>query len=273
MFSYLWIIPVAVFSQPQSDKKGLDYPPLIERYIFDELKSLRADQMKLRNDVIREMTERELSAADRTMSYSINVVTYFFYLVVGVVSLLALVGWQSLRDVKQNVRVLADRELARLTMEYETRLSSLEIELRAKSEQILDNQREIENTQKVHSLWMQSTQEPEPANKVEILDKILGIRPDDPEAMVYKADAVIQMGQLEWAISLCNRILEISPDNSLALYQRACAYSGLGHFDEALNDLTGALESSDTLREQAREDEALLPLRDNERFIELMGES
>ncbi|KNC65020.1 tetratricopeptide domain protein, partial [Pseudoalteromonas rubra] len=41
------------------------YRPLMERYILDELKSLRQDQQKLREDVTLQLTHKQLDAADR----------------------------------------------------------------------------------------------------------------------------------------------------------------------------------------------------------------
>lgn len=141
------------------DNKRSNMPPLMERYVLDELKALRIDIMEFKAGIVEKVANKELSLADKAVSYSINTVTYFFYMVVGAISLMALVGWQSFRDLKENLRKIADAEITRLTEKYEKRLDTLEKEIREKGELILENQKAIEKTQNIHSLWVLSTSE------------------------------------------------------------------------------------------------------------------
>ena len=41
------------------------YKPLLERYILDELKAVRQDQQKLREDVTKQVAHTQLDTADR----------------------------------------------------------------------------------------------------------------------------------------------------------------------------------------------------------------
>lgn len=252
-------------------EKGPVISQFRENWILSELRTLRQDMMEYRNQMNLLVTDRELEVADKAMGYATNTVTYFFYLIAGAASILALVGWSTIRDLKDNVRVYAEKEMARLTSEYESRLADLERELRRKSLSIAENQEEIERTNDIHSLWLKATKEPTAQAKIELYDRILELRPDDPEALAWKADAALELGEQRWALSLCDRVLEVDEENSHALYQRACAWSGLGEIENALVDLAAAIQTSETLRSHARSEEMFVPLRELARFEELVG--
>ena len=252
-------------------EKGPVISQFRENWILGELRTLRQDMMEYRNQMNLLVTDRELEVADKAMGYATNTVTYFFYLIAGAASILALVGWSTIRDLKDNVRVYAEKEMARLTSEYESRLADLERELRKKSRTIAENQEEIERTNEIHSLWLKSTKEPSAQAKIEMYDRILELRPDDAEALAWKADAALELGEQRWALSLCDRVLEVDEENSHALYQRACAWAGLGEIDNALQDLEAAINTSETLVRHARVEEMFRPLRDLERFQALVG--
>ncbi|WP_440201856.1 TPR end-of-group domain-containing protein, partial [Alloalcanivorax venustensis] len=122
-----------------------------------------------------------------------------------------------------------------------------------------------------HSLWLKATKESSYKEKIELYDRILELRPDDPEALAWKADAALELGEQRWALSLCDRVLEVDEDNAHALYQRACAWAGLGETENALRDLRQAVAISEALRQHARAEEMFVPLREMERFQELVG--
>ena len=260
---------------PVESQSEIEKGPVIsqfrENWILGELRSLRQDMMEYRNDMNRIVTDRELEVADKAMGYATNTVTYFFYLIAGAASILALVGRSTIRDLKDNIRVYAEKEMSRLTVEYESRLADLEQELRRKSRTITENQEEIERTNEIHSLWLKATKETSYKEKIELYDRILELRPDDPEALAWKADAALELGEQRWALSLCDRVLEVDEDNAHALYQRACAWAGLGETENALRDLRQAVAISEALRQHARAEEMFVPLREMERFQELVG--
>jgi tetratricopeptide (TPR) repeat protein len=261
----------AIDYRPLSAEERSNMPPLMERYVLDELKNLRTEMQGMRAELLREVVNRQLEAIDKAISYSSNTVTYFFYFVAAVGALLTMLGWQSLRELKSSVRNLANTELQRLSQEFEGRLTSLENELLLKSKLINDHQHEIERTQTIHALWLQANQLGNPRSKIETYDKILELAPGDPEVMAYKADAALQLGDRDWALSLCNRLLAEAPESANGHYQRACANAGLGFKEAALADLRRAVELSDAMRQPAWAEEEFELLRDMPEFTEILG--
>jgi tetratricopeptide (TPR) repeat protein len=245
------------------------YSPFTERYLLDEVKTLRQMLADHRVEVTEKMTDRELEVADKALMYATDTVTYFFYLIAGASTLLVLIGWNSLREIKERASALANDEIQRITSSYEERLEKLERELHSKSRHIAATQEEIELTNEVHSLWLKASQESSAQNKIAIYDQILGLRPEDVEAITYKADAALLLGQAQWANALANRALTIDPENSHAKYQRACAHAESGYIEEALRDLSEAIETSEALREQAAHDPSFEKLRELDEFISM----
>lgn len=245
------------------------YSAFIERYVLDELKQLRADQAQTKHELIQQIVDREHNSVDRAVSYATDTVTYFFYLIAAATSVLVLVGWTSIRDMKERVHSLADEEISKLINVYEKRLATIENQLQQKTQHIEENREEIELTQEVQSLWLRAQQDSSPANKISIYDDILKLRHDDSEALTYKADAVLELNEPQWAANLCHQALKIDPENSHAFYQLACAYTAMEQFDEALRFLAEALNRRDSYQDAIREDKALQPLVNDEVFKSL----
>lgn len=249
------------------------YSAFTERYLLDEVKNLRQIVADTHVELTEKIVDRELGVADKALMYATDTVTYFFYLIAGASTLLVLIGWNSMREIKERASRLANDEIKRITNSYEERLDKLEHELNRKSRHIAATQEEIGLTNEVHSLWLKASQESSAQNKIVVYDQILGLRPDDVEALTYKADAALSLGQAQWANSLANRALSIDPENSHALYQRACAHAESGYIEEALRDLAEAIEKAEALREQAAMDVSFERLRDHDDFIELTATS
>ncbi len=238
------------------------YTPFVERYVLDELRQLRVDLGAQRSELIQQILDREHSSVDRAVAYATDTVTYFFYLIAAATSILVLVGWTSIRDMKERVQTLADEEISGLISEYEKRLEVIEQQLNQKTRHIEENREVIELTQDVQSLWLRAGQETSLNGKIAIYDRILKLRSDDCEALTYKADAVLELGEPQWAANLCHQALELDGDNAHAFYQLACAYAAMGHSDEAVHFLAEALSRSETYREDLAHDPALTPLHD-----------
>jgi tetratricopeptide (TPR) repeat protein len=245
------------------------YSPFVERYVLDELKQLRIDQAQSKQQLIQQIVDREHQSVDRAVSYATDTITYFFYLIAAATSVVLLVGWTSIRDIKERVHSLADEEISKLVHEYEKRLAMIEKQLQQKTQHIEENREEIERTQDAQSLWLRAQQDSFPANKITIYDEILKLRQDDCEALTYKADAVLELNEPQWAVNLCHQALKIDPENSHAFYQLACAYTAMEQFDEALHFLAEALNRRDSYLEEIREDPALQPLVNDEIFKQL----
>ncbi len=256
-------------SEKYSETEMLDRP-LMERYILDELKSLRQEQQDLERKLTIQITDRELSVADKSMNYANVTVTYFFYIIAGVASLIALVGWQSLKEIKQNAKEMADARLDQITKEYEKKFLLLERDLKRKTRIITANNREIEIINEIHNLWLRAQNAQTAEQRIEVYDEILKIRPGDLEALIYKADAAMEINEFHWAMSICNRVLEVDDNNAHALYQRACAYSRLGAEEQAINDLQSSIDASASVRELAADEPDFDMLRGNPRFEALI---
>lgn len=248
------------------------YTPFIERYMLDELRSLRVDLANQRAELIQQLVDRELSSVDRGVAYATNTITYFFYLIAAVSSILVLLGWNSLRDIKEKMGIVADEEVNKLISAYEVRLRSIEKQLTQKTEHIDANRDEIARTKEIHSLWLRAGLESSAPNKIAIYDQILAINPEDVEALTYKADIVLEQDEAQWSVNLCRQALSIDPDNAHAFYQLACAHTALQHYDEAVYYLREAVTRGESYREELLHDPALEPLRDLPAVKELIGE-
>lgn len=247
------------------------YSPFIERYMLDELKQLRVDLSNQRADLIQQVVDREIESIDRGVSYATDTVTYFFYLIAAASSILVLLGWNSLRDIKEKMSNLADEEVSKLVNAYEVRLRGIEKQLTQKSQHIDANREEIERTQEIHSLWLRANLEHTLQNKIAIYDQILELKPGDSEALTYKADVVLELGEPQWAVNLCQQALTSDSDNAHAFYQLACAHTALGQHEEAINYLRESLERAESYRDSLTQDPALFALHELPAFKELAG--
>ncbi len=236
------------------------YSPFIERYVLDELKQLRIDLSAQKAELIQQIVDREINSIDRGVTYATDTVTYFFYLIAAASSVLVLVGWNSIREIKDRVHSLADEEIAKLVKQYEERLYAIEKQLNQKTRHIKQNREEIELTQEIQSLWLRAGQDNNIHHKIAIYDQILKLKPEDCEAITYKADAVLELSEPQWAANLCHQALAIDPENSHAFYQLACAYTALERYEEAIQYLQEALKRSDTYKDYMMSDDALLAL-------------
>ena len=269
-------------AQPQSDQQltsSVDklekplYNPFLERYVLDELKALRVDLSNQRQEFVQQITDRQIDAVDKSVSFATSTISYFFYIIAAVSSVLVILGWKSIRDIKEKMNSLANEEIAKLIIVYEKRLKEIETELHKKSEYIDENRQAIEKTQEIHALWLRAAQEAAPANKISIYDQILTINPKDCEALTYKADAALESNEPQWAINLCQRALQLDASNAHAFYQLACAHTVLKHYEEALMFLKRALDKGDARLEDFAKDPALEPLHELDEFQALLLES
>ena len=77
----------------------------------------------------------------------------------------------------------------------------------------------------------------------------------------------------ESALAVVRQALEEYPGNALAHYNVACMSSLLGRSDDALEHLRAALDGYPEYAENARADDDFAAIRDDARFLELVGES
>ncbi|MGD8484354.1 MAG: hypothetical protein PVJ63_08970 [Thioalkalispiraceae bacterium] len=266
--------PDEASQQRQQKIDNLDKPlynPFVERYVLDELKTLRTDMQAHRAEFVERFATAELKASDRAINYTTNTVNNVFYVIAAAASILALVGWSSFREVRHNLNEIIEQKISDISSDYEKRLLTLERKLKDRTESIISTQEEISRTNTLHSLWMRAGLEATHQAKVDVYDQILAIKPDDVEALTYKADDVLEMGEAQWALNLCNKALTIDDQYPFAYYQRACANDTLEHLDSAFEDLKKAVELSATYFDEAKTDKNLENLRRTGKLEELLG--
>lgn len=253
-------------------EKTSNYQPLIERYILDELKAVRQDQQQIVADMEKKVANARLDASDRAIRYTSDTLNNIFIIITTAASILVLMGWRSMRDVKSKLNEVVETKINELTQEYEERLGELEGKLRKRSQEIIDAQEDISRSNELHSIWMRAGLENNLHQKIKLYDEILAINPTDIEALIYKADAAFELGDYEWAFSLANRAIEQDEDYGLAYWQRACANAANGATQEAISDIKIAIEKAPKLVDELEREDAFEELKDLEEFQALTSQ-
>jgi tetratricopeptide (TPR) repeat protein len=269
-------IPILLFSQNTLQADAIKEPlyrPLIERYVLDEIKSLRQENQSLNAEVTKQIAEAKLESSDRAISYTTSTINNIFYIITAAASLLVLLGWRSLSDIKKSLKSDMGKNIQSLTADYENRLQEIEKKMLERSNIMMETQQDITNTNSIHSLWMRVGLEKSEEDKISIYDEILNINEDDIEAMTYKADALLEIGEVRWALNLSNTAIEYDPEYSPAYWQRACAFAKLDKQQEALKDIEKAIELSDTLKDELLSEKHFNNLHDNKSFKLLIPHS
>lgn len=274
LFTLLFLLVFSVILNAQENKKNsadeLLNRPLVERYILDELKDLRIENLKLRTEVEKRISQNQVEQTDRAARYMTDTIVNVFYLIAAASSILIFAGWNSLRDIRSKTESIVESRIDKITQKYNTELETLQDTLTLQSKKILDNQNRIYNTQFIHSLWMRSNLETNPQSRIEIYDEILKLNSNDAEVYAYKADAVLDLDDYEWALNLSNKALEIDPEYGYAYWQRSCANAVLGNKKEALSDLQIAIQKSPNLKDEIESEELFENIKDTQEFKEML---
>lgn len=244
--------------------------PLVERYILDDLKDLRSENMKLRIEVERRLSKEEVEQTDRAARYMADTIGNVFYLIAAATSILIFAGWNSLRDIRSKTESIVEERVNKITQKYNTEMQTLQDAMTLQSKKILDNQNKIYNTQYIHSLWMRSNLETNTQSKIEIYDEILKMNPNDAEVYAYKADAVLDMDEHEWALNLSNKAIEIDPEYGYAYWQRSCANAALNNKSESIADLEIAIQKAPNLKDEIESEELFVNIKESEEFKKLL---
>ncbi len=177
----------------------------------------------------------------------------------------------AIRDMNEKIKTIVDEKVSRIISEYEERMRTVEVDLEKRSRQVLQNQKAIEKTNIIHSLWMRASQETTQNGKVEIYDEILELRPDDVEEIIYKADSVLDLGEANWALNLTNQALQIDNKYADGYYQRAKVYSVLGFIENAIEDLQKAIELNEQYIQEIEKEKEFTVLLDNDTVKEILA--
>ena len=84
-------------------------------------------------------------------------------------------------------------------------------------------------------------------------------------------NALYAEGKYEEAADRGREIIEAHPQYGAPLYNLACCESLAGRTDDAIDHLRRAIAVSDRTREYARGDSDFDPIREDPRFVELVG--
>lgn len=242
------------------------YRPLVERYLMDEVKTLRVEVQALRVEMAEKIAQSRLDATDRSMSYMTNTVNNIFLILTAIASLVALFGWKSVKDAKEQTKRIVQQRLESITEEYTKKLTAIESEMQQRSADILKNQERITRSNEIHALWRRSQLEENTQAKVDIYDQILNLERNNVEALTYKADAVLDLGEREWALNLCNQALELDNGYAYSYWQRACVNAELGNLEPAIGDISKAIRLSPTLTNDIESEKSFDAIRTHERF-------
>jgi tetratricopeptide (TPR) repeat protein len=266
------VLVIFGFSNDKQDEKIEKqlYSPLIERYILDELKEIRIDHHRLRSDVEQRISKAEVAQTDRSARYITDTVGNIFYIIAAATSILIFAGWNSLRDIRKKTEDIVESRVNQITQKYNEKLESLQDTLTEQSKKILENQNKIYNTQYIHSLWMRSNLETNPQSKIDIYDEILKLNNNDAEVYAYKADAVLDLDEYEWALNLSNKAVEIDDNYGYAFWQRSCANAKLGNLGDAISDLELAIEKSPNLKDDIENEPSFFDIKDTLEFKQIL---
>lgn len=231
------------------------YTPFVENYILNELKLLRDENRNLKVQLHETLAKKEVEISNNVINYATSTINNMFYIIATASSILVIIGWTSIKDVNEKIKHMIDEKTSKTINEYEGRMAQFEKSLAQRAKQVKENAQEIEIMNNIHSLWLRASQDSTPSGKIEAYDEILELRPEDVEAIAYKADAVLDLGEANWSLNLTNQALLIDDSYSNAYYQRAKAFAVLNQEENAINDLEKAIELNEDYSSEIENDE------------------
>lgn len=217
------------------------YTPFVESYILNEIKQLREENRNLKVELHKTLAKKEVEIANSVINYATSTINNMFYIITTASSILVIIGWTSIREINEKVKHMIEEKTSKTIKEYEIRMSKFEDSLSKRALQVKLNEEEILNMNAIHSLWLRASLDSTPNGKLEIYDEILAIRPNDIEALTFKSDAVLSLGEANWALKLTNHAIEVDNNYANAFYQRAKVYAVLQQEENSLLDLEKAL--------------------------------
>lgn len=248
------------------------YNPFVENYILNEIKLLRDENRNLKIQIHESLAKKEVEISNNVINYATSTINNMFYIIATASSILVIIGWTSIKDVNEKIKHMIDEKTSKTINEYEGRMAQFEVSLAQRAKQVKANAQEIEIMNNIHSLWLRASQDSTPSGKIEAYDEILELRPDDVEAIAYKADAVLDLGEANWSLNLTNQALLIDDSYSNAYYQRAKAFAVLNQEENAINDLEKAIELNEDYSSEIENDEEFNEIAKLERVQSLISQ-
>lgn len=207
-----------------------------ERFILNEQKELRIDLETLRREIMTEIQARELAAVDRALSYSANTLNFFFIFLSIVIMGLGVIGWRSITDAKNTIKVHMEKEISKTLTKFQNKIKRLE------------------EQQKVNILWRQFYSSDSNTEQVDILKKIEQLTPNSTTLKIERSNIYLAMGSFEQVVETATEILKETYDSPQALFNRSYAYASLGEAKKAEEDLIHLLNISPDYESNISED-------------------
>jgi len=246
------------------------YTPFVENYILNEIKQLREENRDLKVELHKTLAKKEIEMSTNVINYATSTINNMFYIIAAASSILVIIGWSSIKDINEKIRNMVDEKTSKTIQKYEEKMAGFEQDLAKRARQVKHNENEIKIMNTIHSLWLRASQETTPTGKIEAYDEILDIRPNEVEALIYKADAVLDIGEANWSLNLANQVLLIDKNYPSAYFQRAKAYAVLEYEENAIDDLQKAIELNEEYATKIETEEEFIGLLNNERVKEMI---
>jgi tetratricopeptide (TPR) repeat protein len=231
-----------------------------QRFILTELKELRTQLESTRRELNEQLNARELASVDRALSYNANTVNFLWIIITIAVTGFGLVGWRTMKDVKENLSNNFEKEVQkRIKLEQkklEVFMEKFEVEQLQQSKVILQNQEFIQKKQEAGYIWSQYNREENPSSKLELLEKITWVGLEEDEILIYIERSWIYVELALWdkVVESTDKWLEISPDNTTLLYNKASALVMLEQTDDATKLLYNVIWVNPGMKEEILED-------------------
>ncbi len=231
-----------------------------QRFILTELKELRTQLEATRRELNQELNTRELASVDRALSYNANTVNFFWIIITIAVTGFGLVGWRTMRDVKDNFSDKFEKQVQRRVKEEQKKLElfmkEFQQEQMKQSEDILKNQEFIQKKQEAWYLWSQFNREENPSSKLELLEKITLIWLEEDELFVNieRSGIYVELALWDKVLESAEKWLEISMDNTTLLYNKASALVMLEEKQEAVKVLSNVIWVNPSMKEEILDD-------------------
>ncbi len=197
-----------------------------DRYIIDEQKNLRNSFYDLKLELTKEIQKKEFSLIERTMDYSSNTLNFLFILISGILTILGLVGWKVIKDIKREAKNGIDKEIDKVIKPFKKKIKKLEEE----------QERSI--------LWRNLYLTDSDNKKLDILKEIESKNGNVINIKIERSNIYLRTESFHKVIEICDFILKEDFKTPTALYNRAFAYYSLKEYENGEKDLTELLKIS-----------------------------
>ena len=253
----LCILFLSFFSLVNAEEEKIVIPEEIswtERFILSEIKELRSSQETLKRELFKEIQDRELETVDKALSYSANTVNFFFVLITVIIMWFWVVGWKTIWDIKKSTKESMDRWTKKIITNFEKQIA------------------ELEKEQKVNIYWRQFNVAESDKEKMDVLDKIYGIKPESEYVKVERSNIYLSMGLFEKVIEITESIItsDRMKHQPHALYTRICAYNWLGNIDKVIYEMWYLMQLSPDYKDIILESEYLGDVLKNKKIKEIL---